>query len=327
MMKKILFAILFLLIVFGGGAGYVIYQNVVQFQNNLSEPVIFVIEKGDSIDQISWKMVNAGVAHDLSSTKYFLKAVSVQKHLQFGEYIVEPHEKFTNVVNKVVNGRVYIRKMRISSGLTNREIFKIIDSNKHLSGTYDKKSIIEGTIFADTYTYRAGESRQKLVDQMVQSTTKKLWQEWRARDRSVPYTSMFDALILASIIEKEAFYFDDKKRVASVFINRLRVGQKLQSDPTVQYHIDLIHGKKMKLLRSHFSLPSHHSTYYKNGLPLTAICNPSIASIHAALHPDKTSYYYFISMPNNLRLFFSKNGREHLNYVSKMYQMRREFGE
>jgi UPF0755 protein len=327
MIKKVAYIISFLIIILVVVSGYFVYHDVLKYHNDFKEPIIFVIEKGDSIDGISEKMVNAGFAHDLVSTKYLLKVASRTKHLQFGEYLIEPHEEFIHVVNKVLNGRVYIRKMRISSGLTNREIFKIIDGNTHLNGSYDKNSIIEGMLFADTYSYKAGESRQILVDQMVQNTTRNLWREWRSRDRITPYSSMFDGFIMASIIEKEASYFDDKKKVASVLINRLKIGQKLQSDPTVQYHIDLISGRKVKLRKSHFSLPSHHSTYYMTGLPVTAICNPSLASIKAAFHPEKTSYYYFISMPNSLHLFFSRNYKEHLRYVSRMYQIRRDLSE
>ena len=324
MIKKIAFIISFLIIILIGAGSYFVYHDVLKYHNDFKEPIIFVIEKGDSIDGISEKMVNIGLSHDLVSTKYLLKVASKKKHLQFGEYLIEPHEEFIHVVNKVLNGKVYIRKMRISSGLTNREIFKIIDENSHLTGSYNKHSIIEGTLFADTYAYRADESRQILIDQMVQNTMKNLWREWRSRDRITPYKSMFDGLIMASIIEKEASYLDDKRKVASVLINRLKIGQKLQSDPTVQYHIDLVSGRKVKLRKSHFSLPSHHSTYYMTGLPVTAICNPSLASIKAAFHPEKTSYFYFISMPNSLHLFFSRNYNEHLRYVSRMYQIRRD---
>ena len=141
MIKKVAYIISFLIIILVVVSGYFVYHDVLKYHNDFKEPIIFVIEKGDSIDGISEKMVNAGFAHDLVSTKYLLKVASRTKHLQFGEYLIEPHEEFIHVVNKVLNGRVYIRKMRISSGLTNREIFKIIDGNTHLNGSYDKNSI------------------------------------------------------------------------------------------------------------------------------------------------------------------------------------------
>jgi UPF0755 protein len=311
------------LICFGG---YFIYHDVINFQNKFDEGRFFLIEKGQGLDEIGKKMVSDGLAYDEMSVRLILKLASRYKNIHFGEYEIEPHEKFSKVLYKVLAGKVYVRKIRIPSGLTNREIFKLLDNNPYLSGTYDKKSILEGMLFADTYNYYRGDQRQKLVDRMVSLTNKTLWKEWIKRDKTLPYKSMFDGLIVASIIEKEAFYFDDKKRVASVFMNRIKIGQKLQSDPTVQYHIDLLNGKKTKLAGSHFRMESHYSTYYLDYLPVTAICNPSIKSIKAAFHPDKTNYFYFISMPNDVRLFFSKDYKEHMNYVARLYRERRESG-
>jgi UPF0755 protein len=273
---------------------------------------------------VAEKMTLIGLAHDANSTKYLLKFKSHGKNIQYGEYEILPHEKIMSVINKVINGKVYLRKMRIPSGLTNKEIFKIIDNNQYLTGKFDKQKILEGMLFAETYSYRNGDSRQKLVNKMTNLTVKNLWYEWSNRESGLPYKSMFDGLILASIVEKEAMYYDDKKKVASVFLNRLKNKQKLQSDPTVQYHVDLHYGKKTKLRKSFFSIPSFHSTYYIDGIPLTAICNPSLSSIKAVFHPDKTNYQYFISMPDSVRLFFSKTYKEHLNYVSRMYQIRRD---
>ena len=107
-------------------------------------------------------------------------------------------------------------------------------------------------------------------------------------------------------------------------MNRIKNKQKLQSDPTVQYGVDLFFGKKVNLNRMHFLQKYPWSTYYIFGLPITAISNPSLSSIKAALNPDHTNYNYFISMPNDTKLFFSKTYKEHLNYVAQLYKMRRE---
>ena len=302
----------------------VLYFKFLNFENTFDEKIIFEIEKGMSLNRIAEEMVRVGAAHDLYSAKIFLRIKSYLKTLHYGEYEVLPREKLGDLIKRILEGKVYMRRIMIPSGLTNKDIFKIIDENEFLVGSVDKFDVLEGMIFSDTYLYRKGDLRQKLVNKMTISTVKNLWNMWLARDLNLPFKSMFEVLILASIIEKEAVYFDDKRKVASVFINRLKDGEKLQSDPTVQYHVEFYHDKSTRLQKSFFTLPSFYSTYYVTSLPLSAISNPSLSSINATLHPDNTNYKYFISMPNDLRLFFSKTYSEHLEYVNKMYKLRRE---
>ena len=325
-MKKIfkisyfLLTIIFFTSVALGGA----FFNFLQYKNHYTESRIITIEKGDSIEAIAEKFSSAEITPSKTSTKIALKIIDKYRSIQYGEYEVRPQEKLINVIKSMINGKSYLRKIQIPSGLTNDDIFKIIDKAEKLNGDYDKSSILEGMLFPDTYVYKAGDSKQKLVNYMRDTTIKNLKKEWARKDENLPYKSIYDALIIASIVEKEASSEDDKRKVASVFLNRIKNMQKLQSDPTVQYGVDLFFGKKVNLSRSHFLQRYPYSTYYVFGLPATAISNPSLSSIKAVLHPDTTNYNYFISMPNSTKLFFAKTYKEHLNYVGQLYRMRKE---
>lgn len=295
-----------------------------QYKNDYKESAVITIDQGETIDSISKKLSAVHAAPDSGATKYLLKAVSKYRPIQYGEYEIYPKENFAQVVNSMVKGRVYQRKIKIQSGLTNKDIFRILDKTEKLTGTYDKSAIKEGMLFPDTYNYAAGYSRQKLINRMEAEMLKNLRREWDQRDKGLPYRSIYDVLIIASIIEKEATTYDEKRKVASVFLNRMKSGQKLQSDPTVQYGVDSYYGKKTNMNRSHFLQKYPHSTYYVFGLPITAICNPSLQSIKAALHPDQTNYFYFLSLPGSNKLYFTKTYKEHMQYVAQMYRMRKE---
>lgn len=298
---------------------------ILQYKNDFVESKIITIEKGETVDKISDKLIEQHIApQNKIPVKYILKLTNRYKQMQYGEYEIAPHETLLQVVKNIVNGKVYHRQIKIPSGFTNKDLFKIINKNNKLIGDFDQSGVMEGMLFPDTYNYRIGDSKQKLINKMQDTMIQVLKKEWAKKDSNLPYHSIYDVLIIASIIEKEAITYDDKRKVASVFLNRIKNGQKLQSDPTTQYGVDLFYGKKVNLNKNHFLQPYPHSTYYVFGLPITAICNPSLSSIKAALHPDKTNYLYFISMPNDTRLFFSKTYKEHLNYVAKLYQARRE---
>jgi UPF0755 protein len=320
---RILYFLFIIGVVFIAGLGISTFY-FVEHKNEYSETKILTIESGESAKSISEKLFSEKITPGQKYTEVFLKLLNKFRPIQYGEYEIQPKEKFIDLVKSMIHGKVYKRKLRIPSGLTNSEIFKIIDSAEKLIGEYDKAKIMEGMIFPDTYVYKAGDSKQHLVSHMQNTTVKNLKKEWEERDSNLPYRSIYDALIIASIIEKEASDFDDKKKVASVFLNRMKNGQKLQSDPTVQYGANAFFGRKVNLSRSHFLQHYPWSTYYVFGLPITAICNPSLSSIKAALHPDITNYNYFISMPNDTKLFFSKTYKEHLNYVAQLYKIRRE---
>lgn len=300
---------------------FTIYNFLLDPKNTLISPTVLFIDKGDRVIRISESLKQLDIVKKNVPIRLILTVLLYKKNIRYGEYEILPHERLSTVVSRILKGQIYLRKLIIPSGFTKQEIFKIIDDNEYLLGTFDKSLINEGRIFSDTYLYSRGDFKQKLINKMTDLMAQNLWSEWLQRDKDLPYKSMFEGLILASIIEKEAFYYDDKRKVASVFLNRLKIGQKLQSNPTVQYSVDMYFGIKTRLQKSFFSVQSFWNTYYINGLPLTAISNPSMESIRAAFHPENTDYYYFISIPSktdNKKLIFNKTFQDHLQYVQAL---------
>ena len=144
--------------------------------------------------------------------------------------------------------------------------------------------------------------------------------EWNKRDISLPYKSKYEALVIASLIESEASLDQERKLIASVFVNRLRKNMRLQSDPTVKYGLEKLHKLKIKTIKkSHLKIDHPWNTYTRNGLPITPICNPGKKSIIAALNPVNSDYLYFVADKKGGH-FFAKTLKEHnknINYTKK----------
>ncbi|WP_342220848.1 endolytic transglycosylase MltG [Candidatus Fukatsuia endosymbiont of Tuberolachnus salignus] len=156
-----------------------------------------------------------------------------------------------------------------------------------------KNQSAEGWLYPDTYFYTAGVSDLTLLRRAHQQMAKIVAQVWQGRDGSLPYNTPNDLVIMASIVEKETAINDERSKVSSVFINRLRLGMRLQTDPTVIYGM----GKnyKGKITRKDLATASAYNTYMINGLPPTPIAMPGLASLKAAAHPAKSEYLYFVA--------------------------------
>lgn len=178
---------------------------------------------------------------------------------------------------------------------------------------------LEGWIYPDTYKYSPGSKLSELLDRAVRLQKVELEKAWAQRDPQSPLKTPYDALKMASIVEKETGLASDRGKVASVFVNRLRVGMLLQTDPTVIYGVgEAFDGN---LTRKHLQTDTPYNSYTRAGLPPTPIANPGKAALHAALNPEKTPYFYFVAKGDGSS-YFSKNLNEHNNAVRK-YQLRR----
>ena len=171
----------------------------------------------------------------------------------------------------------------------------------------------EGQFFPDTYLFTRGESDFSILKRAYLEMGRVVREQWAMRDVNVILASPQELLILASIVEKETGYEPDRQFVASVFVNRLSEGMKLQSDPTVIYGLPDFNGN---LRRRDLSSPSPFNTYVIDGLPPTPICNPGLASIEVSLHPKASSFYYFVARGDG-RSEFSSTLAEHNAAVSQ----------
>jgi UPF0755 protein len=186
-------------------------------------------------------------------------------------------------------------RVTIAEGTTSWQIVNALQQVSFMSGTIDGVPP-EGALAPDSYEVRKGSERNVLVQTMLSKQTSILSDLWESRDQSVPLASPEEALVLASIVEKETAVADERKQVASVFVNRLNQGMRLQTDPTVIYGITKGQGSLGRGLRqSELRGATPYNTYVINGLPPTPIANPGRDAIEAALNPDTTELLFFVA--------------------------------
>ncbi len=215
--------------------------------------------------------------------------------LKAGEYEIPPGASLRTVSEILGEGRSMLYRVTIPEGLTSSQIVARLRNDQNLTGEIVAIPA-EGTLLPDTYKYSRGMTRQQLLDLMQAESRKLVERLWAARQPDLPLKSLEEALVLASVVEKETGRNDEREKVAAVFINRLRLNMRLQSDPTILYGMfqgEVEWGRP--IYKSEIQQKTAHNTYQIDGLPPTPICNPGKATIEATLNPAKTSDLYFVA--------------------------------
>jgi UPF0755 protein len=232
------------------------------------------------------------------------------QHFKEGEYVFKVGTTPIKAYNILLSGDVVQRKITFAEGLTTHTILEKILNTPDLEGIIDIAAE-EGDLLPDTFLYTYGSSRNDLVKRMKSRMKETLSDLWKKRADNLPLNSKEEALILASIVEKETGKNDERKRVAAIFVNRLRANMRLQTDPTVIYAITNGRYKlERPLSKADLETNSPYNTYKIKGLPVGAIANPGVASIEAVLNPLETKEYYFVANGNGGHNF-SKNLKGH----------------
>ena len=244
----------------------------------------------------------------------FLK--NATRNIKNGNYQFYKNMSYRDVVNILKKGMDIVHKITIPEGITAFNIKQRINEHSCLKGDFIEK-IIEGSVLPGTYFFSDKDSRQNILDRMTTSLEALVLD--LTKKHKVPLNLSKDEIItLASIIEKETNIKDEKKLVASVFLNRLEKGMKLQADPTVIYGITM--GEKKlgrSLLRKDWKFESPYNTYLKKGLPPTPICCPSKDSINSIFDAEKTNFFYFVAASDKNGHIFSEDLKKHNINVSK----------
>ena len=234
--------------------------------------VTIIIKPGTSSTQLATELTEKNV---LGSKISFLAGVVLsgkKNKLKAGEYLIPAKETPWNIIQLIASGKVVIHKLTFPEGVTVVQAIKILKEEVLLEGEITQVPE-EGGLLPETYTFCYGDDRQNLLNQMKKAMDKALQELWEKRASDLPIQSPREALILASIVEKESGYIAERARIASVFFNRLRLNMRLQSDPTVIY--GLTKGQSVlerELTRNDLKIPSDHNTYTINGLPPNAYC-------------------------------------------------------
>jgi len=242
------------------------------------------------------------------------KLLKLEDQLKYGEYNLSPSMNMLQILDKLAKGEVIVYKITIPEGYTSTQIAELLDKKEmaekeiFLKLVKDSEKTLEGYLFPDTYDVPKKYGAEKMVKTML-SNFNQIAIENKFTDRAEEIGfSLNEIIILASIIEKEAKFSDEKNKVSTVFHNRLKTGMKLQSCATIQY---ILEEPKERLDENDLKIDSPYNTYLHKGLPPGAICNPGLDSIIAALEPEEEDYLYFV-LGENGRHIFSKTYQEHL---------------
>lgn len=258
-----------------------------------------VIPKGTSSNKIADDLEEEGV---VTSRWAFMINYLVQSRmrpdqvsLKHGEYLFKPGVSIREVIEILSEGKSVQYKVTVPEGLTSQQIVDRLKGEENLSGDVTQIPA-EGSLLPETYSIEKGMSRQELLDRMKLKQQQVLARAWERRRKDLPFQTPEEAVIMASIIEKETGRADERERIAGVFVNRLAKSMPLQSDPTILYGIyggGVQWGKP--ILQSEKETKNAHNTYQMRGLPQSPICNPGRPALEAALNPSEHGDLFFVA--------------------------------
>ena len=253
---------------------------------------IVTITAGSGHASVRWDLQRAGVLHQM----YHYDAARMLAGDNFvpkaGEFLLPAGASLRQVMDILHKGKSLQRRLTIVEGQTSAEIVASLDSIPGLTGSV-APLVDEGSLYPDTYFYTYATARVDVISRMQDKMQITLAEAWASRQPDLPYKTPDEALIMASIIEKEAASKADRQLVAAVLVNRIKRGMRLQSDPTVRYGIDVETDRPIS--KADLRRKTPWNTYVITGLPKTPICNPGFESIDAALHPADSDFLYFVS--------------------------------
>ena len=254
-----------------------------------------VVPKGASLKTVAEELSRTGVIDKPWLFRIMARINGLAKHLKAGEYQFMPGISLQAAMDKIARGEVFFRRITIPEGLTSGQIMYLIANYPELEGEIEL-DVKEGELLPETYSFELGASRNSIILQARAAMQKALEEVWASRDSSLPLKDVNELLTLASIIEKETGVPEERPLVASVFLNRLKKGMRLQTDPTVIYAItegETSFGRSLK--RADLKIDSPYNTYLNYGLPPGPICNPGREALMAAARPQQSDYLYFVA--------------------------------
>ena len=259
------------------------------------EVVVLEVAPGDGLGTVTDKLVDAGVIKSATIFRVGARYSGQEDQIKFADYEVPASASMRDVLELITSGRGISYQVTIPEGFTSWQVVERLKTVPELTGEIAELPP-EGGVAPNTYGFSKGEDRSAVLERMTAAQVEILEEAWLVRDPETPLRSREEALILASIVEKETGLGEERPQVASVFINRLNRGMKLQTDPTVIYGITLGEGTLGRgLRRSELDAETPYNTYIIAGLPPTPIANPGKAAIEAVLNPASTPFIYFVA--------------------------------
>ena len=288
-------------------------------------PHTIIVKEGSSVASVARDLEKAGAIPGSAATyRTMARLFGSSDPIQAGEFEIPNGMGGSAILDLLQHGRPVQRLITVTEGMPSIIVEEKLDSNRYLTGA--TPSIAEGSVLPDSYGYERGESRAAVAARMQAAMKKTLDQLWPKNSGKCPVATREAAVVLASIVEKETGNASERPMVAGVYCNRLRIGMKLDADPTVIYPIT--RGKPLgrRIRRSELNAITGYNTYREPGLPLGPIANPGKESIAAVLHPAETKALYFVADGTGGHVF-ADTLQQHQANVQRWYEIRRKRGE
>ncbi len=312
------------LLLFGGlvaGAGFYALS-LIDRPGALTADTSVVIEPGTAVNAIAAQLQAAGVVERAGLFALTARLLGRSQPLRAGEFAFPARVSVRESITILQSGQTVVRRLTIPEGLTTAQVLTLVANAEGLSGPVPE-SPGEGVLLPETYHFALDGSRAEIVDRMRQDMDEVLADLWLRRAPDLPFATPEEALVLASIVEKETGLDSERPRIAAVFINRLRRGMRLQSDPTVAYGL-MEDGLPLdrELTRADLRTEHPYNTYQINGLPPGPIANAGRASIEAVLNPAESNELYFVADGSGGHAF-ATTLQEHNRNVAKWRRLRK----
>ena len=293
----------------------------------ITETLIINVDQGYGLNQVISILDKKELTSRPTILKAYVRIFNSRANIKAGEYLVSKDENIFKLIKKITEGSVYYRQIRLKEGSTFNEISDLFTNNQyvkkdhHFNNEEKIKAILdldvislEGQFHPDTYNYIKGDSYIDILNRSNLKHQEILEELWNSRSLNLPYKNSYEALILASLIEKEGI---EKRQIAGVFVRRLQIGMKLQSDPTIIYALGKDFDGDIK--RSDITMKHPYNTYHIKGLPPGPIGLVSKSSLEAAVNPKEGTSLYFVAKGDGTH-YFSDTLEEHNRAVRK-YQL------
>lgn len=332
MRKTILLIVVLIVVAFGTAGAWVWHEfSVLQKPVTLAKPLLFQVSQGTPLRGVARDMQQAGLIDNAFWLRIWVRLHGESRELQAGEYQFQSGMSALDMLHQMLAGNTKTWPIRFIEGWTFAQDRAALDGDDHIEhSTRDltRKQIMEalghpdqdpeGRFFPDTYLVKRGQSDLSVLRRAYDRMQSVLKLQWSKREKDLPLKTPYQALILASIVEKETGEASERPKIAGVFIRRLKKGMRLQTDPTVIYGLGAAFNGN--LTRKDLDKPTPYNTYRHRGLPPTPIAMPGEASIHAVLHPAPGKALYFVARGDGTHVF-SDTLAEHDKAVLK-YQIR-----
>jgi UPF0755 protein len=288
-------------------------------------PHDIIVKEGATIGSVARQLDKAGAIPGTPRTYYVMaRLLGSSDPIQAGEFEIPRGMGGAAILDLLQHGKPIQRLITVTEGMPSIVVAEKIASNRYLTGPMP--AIPEGSVLPDSYAFQRGETRQSLVARMQSAMTRTLAKAWAGRSTDCPIATPDQAIVLASIVEKETGKAKERPMIAGVYCNRLKIGMKLDADPTVIYPVTKGKPLGRRILKSELAADNGYNTYKRAGLPDGPIANPGKESIAAVLHPAATKALYFVADGTGGHVF-AETLAEHQANVARWFALRRARGQ